>query len=206
MDSASTDSDGVVSAQGSVAAAPAPALDTTLLRRTLGAFATGVTVVSVGGPNPHGMTANSFTAVSLDPPLVLVCVGRTAFMHEALQSTGRFGISVLSAEQEHVARHFANSRRPLGMQQFHVIDCRLGALCGAPLITGAAAHFECELWRAYDGGDHTIFIGRLLSMTNSNDRDVLVFERGRYGRLERGTSGGPGVSDSRCPPAGPVGA
>lgn len=179
-----------MSAQDSVAAVPTPALDTTLLRRTLGTFATGVTVVSVGGPNPHGMTANSFTAVSLDPPLVLVCVGRTAIMHEALHRTGRFGISVLSAEQEHVARHFANSRRPLGIQQFHITDCPPGPLCGAPLIGGAAAHFECELWRTYDGGDHTIFLGRLLSMTNGSDRDVLVFQRGKFGRLERETSGG----------------
>jgi flavin reductase (DIM6/NTAB) family NADH-FMN oxidoreductase RutF len=195
-----------VTAQESDAATPAPELDTTLLRRTLGAFATGVTVVSVGGATPHGMTANSFTAVSLDPPLVLVCVVRTAYMHEALQSTGRFGISVLSAEQEHVARHFANSRRPLGSQQFHVIDSRLGPLCGAPLISGAAANFECELWRTYDGGDHTIFIGRLLSMTNGNDRDVLVFERGKFGRLERESLGGAAAPDGRCPPDGPVGA
>jgi flavin reductase len=180
-----------VSGHDSVVAVPAPALDTTLLRRTFGAFATGVTVVSVGGDNPHGMTANSFTAVSLDPPLVLVCVGRTAIMHEALHRTGRFGISVLSAEQEHVARHFASSRRPLGIQQFHITDCRPGPLCGAPLITGAAAHFECELWRTYDGGDHTIFIGRLLSMTNGSDRDVLVFQRGKFGRMERETPGGP---------------
>lgn len=172
------------------ASAPPP-LDNTLLRRTLGAFATGVTVVSVGGTNPHGMTANSFTAVSLDPPLVLICVERSAIMHEALRQTGRFGISVLHAGQEHIARHFASSRRPLGVEQFHVTSCRFGPLCDAPLIADAAAHFECELWRTYDGGDHSIFIGRLLSMTRGADEDVLVFKGGRFGRLEREPSGGP---------------
>lgn len=163
---------------------PQPSVpDTTQLRRAFGSFATGVTVVTVGGQTPHGMTANSFTTVSLDPPLVLVCVARNAIMHEALLREGVFGVSVLGAGQEQVARHFASSRRPLGAEQFRGTTCQVGAQCGAPLIADAAAHLECELWRAYDGGDHTIFLGRLLSLDDGGDEDALVFLRGHFDRL-----------------------
>ena len=157
--------------------------DTRMLRQTLGTFATGVTVVTVGGGQPRGMTANSFTAVSLEPPLVLFCVERNAIMHDALLHAGTFGISVLSAGQEEVARYFA-SRRPLGADQFRSTDVRVGTRCGAPLIEGAAAQFECELWRTYDGGDHTIFVGRLLELAGTAAEDVLIFLRGRFGRLD----------------------
>jgi flavin reductase len=167
-------------------------LDPTLLRRTFGSFATGVTVVTVGGQEPHGMTANSFTAVSLDPPLILVCVERNAIMHDALLRTGTFGVSVLGAGQEEVARHFASSRRPLGAEQFRMTECRTGELCGAPLIADAVAHFECELWRTYDGGDHTIFLGGLLALAGSTDDDALVFLRGRFGSLQRQLAGADG--------------
>ncbi len=115
-------------------------VDTKQLRRTLGAFATGVTVVTVGGDNPHGMTANSFTGVSLDPPLVLICVERHAIMHACLERRGMFAVSVLAAGQESIARHFADRRRPLGIEQFHVVDWRPGDFTGAPLIAGAAVH------------------------------------------------------------------
>jgi flavin reductase (DIM6/NTAB) family NADH-FMN oxidoreductase RutF len=154
--------------------------DTTLLRRTFGAFCTGVTVVTVGGPEPRGMTANSFTAVSLDPPLVLVCVARDALMHESLLGSGAFAVSVLGAGQEEVARHFARPRPP-GSEQFAFVDCETGVRSGAPLIADAAAHFECEIWRTYDGGDHTIFVGRLLAVAGASDEDVLVFLRGHFG-------------------------
>jgi flavin reductase (DIM6/NTAB) family NADH-FMN oxidoreductase RutF len=157
--------------------------DTALLRRSFGAFATGVTVVTVGGASPHGMTANSFTSVSLDPPLVLVCIGRDANMHRSLGAAEAFGVSVLAAGQERVARHFANRRRALGAAQFDSVDWSPGPLTGVPLIEGAIAGFECELWRAYDGGDHTIFTGRLLSMQRGVDGNALLFFNGRFRRL-----------------------
>ncbi|WP_242894388.1 flavin reductase family protein [Actinomadura litoris] len=156
-----------------------------LLRRAFGTFATGVTVVTVGGRTPHGMTANSFTAVSLDPPLLLVCVDRTAVMHRRI-CLGFFGVSVLAAGQERVARHFADARRPLGAAMFEGVGCEPGRLTGAPLITGAAARFECELFRTCDGGDHTIVIGRLLSVDRASDaaaRGGLLFAGGRFRRL-----------------------
>lgn len=153
------------------------------LRRILGVFATGVTVVTVGGQTPHGMTANSFTAVSLDPPLVLFCVEHNAVMHRALSQTANFGVSVLAAGQEPVARYFADRSRPVGTEQFASVDWQPGSRTGAPLISGAAAHFECELWRTYAGGDHTIFIGRLLTADSGLDDDALLFLRGRFHQL-----------------------
>lgn len=160
-------------------------VDPVLLRQAFGSFATGVTVVTVGGANPHGMTANSFASVSLDPPLVLVCVDREAVMHHCLTTTRRFGVSVLTAKQEGVARHFANRHRPLGSTQFDGIRWLPGPLTGSPLITGALAHFECEFWRAYDGGDHTIFVGGLLGMQWRAEEQALLFFKGRFDQLDR---------------------
>ncbi|MER7007255.1 flavin reductase family protein [Dactylosporangium sp. NPDC000555] len=157
-------------------------IDTQQLRRAFGVFATGVTVVTVGGATPHGMTANSFAAVSLQPPLVLLCVQRDAIMHDALTQCPLFAVSVLAASQEPVARHFADRRRPLGSEQFQVVDWLPGAATGAPLIAGAAAHLECEVWQTYDGGDHSIFIGRLLSLRRCAE-DVLVFLHGQFHTL-----------------------
>jgi flavin reductase (DIM6/NTAB) family NADH-FMN oxidoreductase RutF len=158
--------------------------DTKMLRRAFGSFATGVTVVTAGGDTPHGMTANSFASVSLDPPLVLICVDRDAVMHRVLADTGVFGVSVLAAHQESVALNFANRWRPLGQAQFAGVDWLPGRATGTPLIAGALARFECGVWRTYDGGDHTIFIGRLLSMDRSGDEDALLFFHGRFRYLE----------------------
>lgn len=155
------------------------------LRRVYAAFATGVTVVTVGGLTPHAMTANSFTAVSLDPPLILVCVDREAIMHPALREAGKFGVSVLASDQEGVARYFADRRRPLGAPQFQLAEWTPGARTGSPLLVGAVAHFECDLWRTYDGGDHTIFVGRLLTARRYVDDDALLFTYGTFRRIER---------------------
>ncbi|HEU5160198.1 MAG TPA: flavin reductase family protein [Streptosporangiaceae bacterium] len=163
---------------------PAPeVVDTRALRKAFAAFATGVTVVTVGDPVPHAMTANSFASVSLEPPLVLVCVGRDAVMHHSLDTAATFGVSVLGDHQEAIARHFADRRRPLGSAQFDAVDWRPGRLTGAPLISGAIATFECAAWRRYDGGDHTIFLGEVLSMDRRPDEDALLFYAGGFRRL-----------------------
>ncbi|MCT9933224.1 flavin reductase family protein [Planotetraspora sp. A-T 1434] len=154
--------------------------DPKALRRAFGAFATGVTVVTTGGPVPHAMTANSFTSVSLDPPLVLVCIDRGAVMHQCLSMTGSFGVSVLAAHQENEARHFANRYRALGAAQFENVAWLPGELTAVPLIAGAVARFECEVWRSYEGGDHTIFIGKVLSIYQQTDRDGLLVYRGKF--------------------------
>ncbi len=153
------------------------------LRRVFGAFASGVTVVTVGGETPHGMTANSFTSVSLDPPLILVCVSRNAIMHKMLLAARHFAVSVLAGHQEAVARHFADRWRPVGPAQFDAVDWLPGRRTGAPLIDGALAHLECELWRRYDGGDHTIVLGSLLSVAVPADRDALLFFHGQFRQI-----------------------
>lgn len=159
---------------------PHSVVDAKVLRQAFGTFATGVTVVTVGGSAPHGMTANSFASVSLDPPLVLICIDRDAVMHRSLDASGHFGVSVLTTQQEDVARHFSNRWRPLGAAQFEAVDWRPGRHTGAPLITGALAAFECEQWRAYDGGDHTIFIGKVLGLDRDSAEDALLFFKGRF--------------------------
>jgi flavin reductase (DIM6/NTAB) family NADH-FMN oxidoreductase RutF len=165
--------------------APYELADRAALRRAFGVFPTGVTVVTVGGGAPHGMTANSFATVSLEPPLVLVCVGRDALMHRALVSARRFAVSVLAADQEPIARYFADRRRPLGSTQFDPVDWLPGPLTGSPLIVGAVAHFECELWRSYDGGDHSIFVGALVSLHRNAEENALLFFHGQFGRAAR---------------------
>ncbi|WP_412543687.1 flavin reductase family protein [Longispora sp. K20-0274] len=164
---------------------PLLAADKKQLRSAFGSFATGVTVVTVGGDTPHGMTANSFTTVSLAPPLLAVCVGREAVMHGVLADTGTFAISVLASHQESVARYFADKSRPQGKEQFDFVDWLPGRHTGAPLIVGALAHFECDLWRSYDGGDHTIFLGSLLSMDRPADEDALVFLNGKFRQIDQ---------------------
>ncbi|MBO3750576.1 flavin reductase family protein [Streptosporangiaceae bacterium NEAU-GS5] len=157
--------------------------DTKTLRRVFGTFATGVTVVTTGGEAPHAMTANAFTSVSLDPPLLLICVDHSAVMHESVTRAGRFAVSVLASHQEDVARHFADKWRTLGAAQFECVSWSPGPHSGAPLIDGSVAQFECELWRAYEAGDHTIFVGRVLALTERADDPPLVFHRGAFGAL-----------------------
>ncbi len=167
-------------------------VDARKLRTVFGTFATGVTVLTVGGALPRGMTANSFTSVSLEPPLVLICVDRDAKMHASLVAAGTFAVSVLSAHQEPIARHFASSSRAPGMAQFEAVSWVAGARTGAPLISDALAWFECALWRTYVGGDHTIFVGRLLSHQHAGPdadvREALVFHSGRFRQLRREAS------------------
>ncbi|WP_067902581.1 flavin reductase family protein [Actinomadura chibensis] len=158
------------------------------VRRTLGAFATGVVVMTVGGETPHAMTANSFTSVSLDPPLVLVCVGHDAVMHACMEGAEHFGISVLAAHQHALARHFADRGRPLGAAQFESVDWSPGPATGAPVIGGALAALECEVWRRYEGGDHSIFVGRILSLERRPHDAALLFHAGRMLSLDHARS------------------
>lgn len=173
--------------QSGPAARRADLSDRKRLRRAFGTFATGITVVTVGGGTPHGMTANSFTSVSLDPPLVLICIDHEATMHDRLIAAGQFGISVLGAAQQSVARHFADRWRPKGLAEFDPVDWRPGEVTGAPLIGGAVAQFECSVWRTYDGGDHTIVLGNLLSLDRCADQDALLFFQGRFRQLDEET-------------------
>jgi flavin reductase (DIM6/NTAB) family NADH-FMN oxidoreductase RutF len=150
------------------------------LRQAMSQFATGVIVLSVGGEHIHGMTANAFSSVSLDPPTVLCCVSHSAVMHKAMLASRRFGISVLGAEQESLARHFADKNRSLGPAQFSGLDWRPGPTTQAPLLHGAIAWLECELSEHYDANDHSIFIGEVVNSGSSSDTSGLLFFNGGF--------------------------
>lgn len=159
------------------------------LRGVLGMFATGITVVTAAGhAAPCGMTANSFTSVSTAPPLVLVCVLRDAQVHEAILHSQAFGVSVLSAHQAAVARHFANKARPRGEQEFDVVDWTPGRHTGAPIVSNTLAWLECRLANVFDGGDHSIFLGHVLDSGRDTNQDALLFFSGDYHHLERKAS------------------
>lgn len=149
-------------------------------RSVMSQFATGVTVLTVGGEHIHGMTANAFTSVSLEPPLILCCVAHTAVMHKAITATGRFGLSIMGANQEPIARYFADKARPLGPAQFDVVEWFPGPLTQAPLIFGSLGWLECALVETYDCGDHSIFLGNVLGSGHSPDRPALLFFEGAY--------------------------
>ncbi len=173
MQSLSTHSPSVQEAAGRTPAAPS-------LREVMGRFATGVIVLSVGGEHLHGMTANAFSSVSLDPPTVLCCVAHDAVMHRAIRSARHFGVSVLDAGQEALARYFADKKRPLGPQQFDGLDWIAGPATEAPLLRGATAWLECELADSHDSGDHSIFIGRVVGASRAEGGSGLLFFDGGF--------------------------
>lgn len=153
------------------------------LREVMSQFATGVTVLTAGGERGHGMTANAFSSVSLDPPMALCCVARPARIHEAILTTRSFGVSLLAADQQQLARYFADRTRPQGMAQFDAVDWVPGPHTGAPLLVGALAWLECALSEVYHGGDHSIFLGKVLTSSRGTDRNALLFFAGAYHQL-----------------------
>jgi len=154
--------------------------DPETLRRALGSFVTGVTVVTtrdaVGAP--HGFTANSFTSVSLDPPLVLVCVGYEVERMDAYRRCRGFAINVLDASQRALSDRFA-TKRP---DRFDGVRWRPGTH-GAPILEGGIAALECAPWQRIEAGDHMILIGRVLRCEDADDRRPLAYWRGNYRRL-----------------------
>jgi flavin reductase (DIM6/NTAB) family NADH-FMN oxidoreductase RutF len=145
-------------------------------RRTAGLFATGITVMSAQGPSlVHGMTANAFASVSLDPLLVLVSVHRDARIRAAVRDAGGYALSLLAADQAEVAGWFGDAGRPGGSAQFDFVAWRRGPTTGAPLIEGALGWIECRLHDTVAAGDHVLMIGRVTSLEASERRDPLVF-------------------------------
>jgi len=168
--------------------------DTVQLRSVLGRFATGVTVVTTGSETPCGMTANSFTSVSVDPPLVLVCVTRGSALYRALLREGSFAVSVLGAHQEDLARYFADHARPRGAAEFAAVDWSPGPSTGAPVLHGALAWFDCTVVASYEGGDHEIFLGSVLASEAGPERDALLFHCGGFRRSPLGRTTRPSES------------
>jgi flavin reductase (DIM6/NTAB) family NADH-FMN oxidoreductase RutF len=143
----------------------------------MGVFPTGVTVVAARGPDgdPCGLTVNSFTSVSLDPPLVLVCLDRTASTHDNLIQAPTFTVSILGAHQTEMATRFAfdPSESRFRDEEWRSEDG------GALVPEGAAAWLACRFEALYEAGDHSILVGRVTSMGAGTD-EALVFYRGRY--------------------------
>jgi flavin reductase (DIM6/NTAB) family NADH-FMN oxidoreductase RutF len=149
-------------------------------RSTVGAFATGVTVITTrGSDHLYGMTANAFSSVSLEPPLVLVCVISDTEGSRNITSNGIFAVNVLSEAQEPISRYFAGKDRPRGLDAFAEIPHR-EAVTGAPILEGAAAFLDCRLAATHDAGDHQIFVGEVLALDVDPDASPLVFHGGRY--------------------------
>ncbi|WP_285480931.1 flavin reductase family protein [Amycolatopsis sp. NBRC 101858] len=147
-------------------------------------FATGVTVLTAGGEDAHGMTANAFSSVSLEPPMVLCCVSKAARMHTAIVTAGSFGVNILAADQQDTSKYFADWRRPDGMAQFEAVGYTPGSRTGAPLLHGALAWLECELAQVVAGGDHSIFLGRVVATSRGTGEDALVFYSGSYHHID----------------------
>jgi flavin reductase (DIM6/NTAB) family NADH-FMN oxidoreductase RutF len=126
------------------------------------------------------MTANAFTSVSLEPPLVLVCVDRNAAIYKTVLAAGSFAVSMLSAQQEQVARYFADHSRPRGADEFSSVGWSPGPGTGAPILHGALAWLDCALINSYEGGDHEIFIGSVLASGFGATDDALLFFSGGF--------------------------
>ena len=145
-------------------------------RRCLGQFATGVTVVTArDGDQLVGMTANSFSSVSLEPPLVLWSVKRGSPSYEAFAGASNFAINILSREQTHISNHFGKS----GAEKFRDVPWLPGE-AGVPLLKGVISTLECQRVNRVDGGDHLIIIGEVLRFARYN-REPLLFVQGHYG-------------------------
>ncbi len=164
-------------------------------RDALGSFATGVTVItSQGDGHPYGMTANAFSSVSLDPLLVLVCVSGRARMHDLLAGARTFAVTILSAEQEPLARFFAGSRPP-GREQFAQVRWRPAPTTGCPVLVDGLAFVDCRLTEMHEGGDHSIFLGEVVDLGPLRpDAAPLLFFGGRYRRLVADTPPGAAAS------------
>ncbi|PYX01630.1 MAG: flavin reductase [Acidobacteria bacterium] len=149
-------------------------------RKALGCFATGVTVITVDYEGEiHGMTANAFASVSLDPPLVLVCVDQRARTHTHLHVKKRFGVNILSQDQGKISEYYARAVRT-----HEEAEREAGARFertphGTPVLKGALAYLECRLHTAQDAGDHTIFIAHVEDVV-VHEGDPLLFFRGDY--------------------------
>jgi flavin reductase (DIM6/NTAB) family NADH-FMN oxidoreductase RutF len=145
-------------------------------RHALGQFTTGVTIVTARAKDGRkiGLTVNSFTSVSLDPPLVLWCLSRQATDFALFNAASGFAVNVLSAKQHHLSRQFSTTLA----DKFTGVECE-ATTDGNPLLKGATAHFICRVTRRFDGGDHVIILGEVEEYRWS-EGEPLVFHSGRY--------------------------
>lgn len=145
-----------------------------IFRDAMGKFATGVTVlITENDGETHGMTANGFMSVSLDPKLVVISIGHKAKFLEKVKQSKKFSVNILSEDQEHYSRHFAGKPGD---------DVQFGKLAGMPVLEGALAQVACEVVSEYVEGDHTLFIGKVIDL-DIEDKNPLLFFGGKYRQL-----------------------
>lgn len=151
-------------------------VDSEQFKASMGKLPTGVTVISTVLSNElFGFTANSFTSVSLKPPLVSFCLNKAAGSLEAFRKSSNFAVSVLAENQSVLAKHFSTGQS----DKFHNQDYQLGSVSNCPLINGAICWIECEKVSEYNGGDHIIFIGKVIKVKiNNNLKPLIYFARG----------------------------
>jgi flavin reductase (DIM6/NTAB) family NADH-FMN oxidoreductase RutF len=152
-------------------------VDARTFKEILSRWATGITVVTCRRPGGiHGMTANSFCSVSLNPPLVLVCVNRQGHTHQYIEDQRAFGVHILGTGMEDLSNRCAGF---LGEEAHWLEDVpHRTAATGAPILQGALAWMDCSLWGAYDGGDHSIFVGEIEAGGTDEGSPILWFNRG----------------------------
>lgn len=155
-------------------------VDARTMRDVLGHFASGVTVVTAQGEEgPIGFTCQSFSSLSLDPPLVVIAPARTSRTWPRLRALGRFCVNVLAEDQAALSAAFARS----GADKFAGVPWRPSPL-GQPVLDHVVAWLDCQLWAEYDGGDHTLVAASVLDLGADPGRRPLLFHRGDYGLLE----------------------
>ena len=164
-------------------------IDPTLFRQVMRRFPTGVTILTVhDGDQIHGMTANAFTSISLEPTLVLVCITKTNTTHKFVSRAKHYALNILGAHQENLARRFAHQvdapADPFVDVPFHVEKT------GAPIIDDCMAYLDCRVVAAHDAGDHTIFIGEVQAAGFGNTRNAspLIWLDGKYQSLNDDTA------------------
>jgi len=150
-------------------------------RRALSQFASGVTIVTTrdAAGQPLGLTVSAFCSVSLEPPLVLVCVDKKASSYSGFLESRAFVVNILAEDQQELSRRFATK----DLKKFEGVLYRAG-IEGIPVLEGAVANLECRLVHAYEGGDHTIFVGGVEKTSVREDVLPLLYFRGSYRRLQ----------------------
>ena len=147
-------------------------------RKAMSRFASSVTVVTAESEDgrPRGLTVSAFSSLSLDPPLVLICIEKNASLHQFLKEGSYFAVNILSEEQELVSRRFASR----DSNRFDGVGYKKGAT-GAPLLDDVIAHVECLVTASHSAGDHTIFVGQVNEVA-TQEGAPLLYSRGRYAR------------------------
>lgn len=155
-------------------------IDPAQFRRVMATYPTGITVLTATHQGqPVGMSANSFTSVSLDPPLVLFCAAYSSSTWPQIEAAGHFVVNVMPATAEDLAAQFASK----GIDRFEGIDFATG-VSGGPVLAAARSYLECEIDAIHEAGDHAVVIGRVVAMGERDEQPPLIFYRSEYRRLE----------------------